>query len=137
MVRRDTEEITETNAADHDGIGEMVFAPRFADLETEREVGVGNARVDDRVLARGGGVQLAAECVEDLGDLERVVRGSALEQQVLDEVADAGLARRLVARAAADPPADGNGAHAGEPLRGDAKAAGQLGDLVLGHGWGS
>ena len=33
---------------------------------------VGHPRVDDRVLARGRRVQLAAELVEDLGDLERV-----------------------------------------------------------------
>ena len=39
------------------------------------EVVVGHARVDERVLARGGGVQLAAETVEDLGDLERAVAG--------------------------------------------------------------
>ena len=38
---------------------------------------VGDARVDDRVLARGRGVQLAAELVEDLGDLERRVAGSS------------------------------------------------------------
>ena len=36
------------------------------------EVLVRHARVDDRVLARGRSVQLAAEPVEDLGDLLRV-----------------------------------------------------------------
>ena len=36
------------------------------------ELVVGDAREDERVLARGRGVQLAPEAVEDLGDLERV-----------------------------------------------------------------
>ena len=42
-------------------------------VERRLEVDVGDARVDDRVLARGRRVQLAAEPVEDLGDLERAV----------------------------------------------------------------
>ena len=50
------------------------------------ELVVGHARVDDRVLARGGRVQLAAEAVEDLRDLLRRVVARALEEQVLDEV---------------------------------------------------
>ena len=58
------------------------------------EVVVGDARVDDGVLARSGCVQLAAEPVEDLCDLLRRVRVRALEEQVLDEVRDA---RALVA----------------------------------------
>ena len=55
------------------------------------ELVVGDARVDERVLARGGGVQLAAETVEDLGDLQRAVPVGSLEQQVLDEVRHARL----------------------------------------------
>ncbi len=47
---------------------------------------VGYAGVDERRLARGGRVQLAAEPVEDLRDLLRRVRAGALEEQVLDEV---------------------------------------------------
>ena len=42
-------------------------------VERDLELLVGDARVDDGVLARGGGVQLAAEAVEDLGDLLRAV----------------------------------------------------------------
>ena len=49
---------------------------------------VGDAHVDDRVLARGGRVQLAAEPVEDLCDLLRRVLLGALEEQVLEEVRD-------------------------------------------------
>ena len=58
-------------------------------LDRGREVLVRHARVDDRVLARRRRVQLAAEPVEDLGDLLRVVALRALEEQVLDEVRDA------------------------------------------------
>ena len=39
-------------------------------VERRLEVDVGHARVDDGVLARRRGVELAAELVEDLGDLE-------------------------------------------------------------------
>ncbi len=46
-------------------------------VERRLEVGVEHAGVDDGVLARGGGVQLPAQLVEDLGDLERA--SSALE----------------------------------------------------------
>ena len=42
-------------------------------VERGLDVVVRHARVDERVLARRGGVQLAAEPVEDLGDLERGV----------------------------------------------------------------
>jgi hypothetical protein len=55
-------------------------------VERRLQVAVGDARIDDGVLARGGGVQLPAEPVEDLGDLLRVVRARPLEEQVLDEV---------------------------------------------------
>jgi len=58
---------------------------------------VGDARVDDRVLARRRGVQFAAEGVEHLGDLLRRVGARAFEEQVLDEVGDTGLRVALVA----------------------------------------
>ena len=45
-------------------------------VECGLEPVVGHARVDDGRLARGGGVQLAAEPVEDLGDLLRAVRAA-------------------------------------------------------------
>ena len=98
------------------------------------QVLVGDARVDDRVLAGGGRVQLAAERVEDLGDLLRAVRARALEEQVLDEVRDAGLRVALVARAGADPEPERDGAHLREALRDDAFARVELGhDVLLSH----
>ena len=75
-------------------------------VERVLEVAVGDARVDDRVLARRRRVQLAAHLVEDLGDLLRVVGARALEEEMLDEVRDARLRVGLVARAGADPEAE-------------------------------
>ena len=90
-------------------------------VERDVDVVVGHAGVDDRRLARGGGVQLASHRVEQLGDLDGVVALRALEQQVLDEVRDAGPGRRLVARPGADP----------EPDRRRADAVDALGDDPL------
>ena len=75
-------------------------------VERRLDVILGDAPVDDGVLAGGGRVQLAAHPVEDLGDLERAVAARALEEQVLDEVRDACLRLGLVARAGADPVSD-------------------------------
>src|SRR5205823_15077846 len=88
----------------------------------------------DRVLARGRGVQLAAERVEGLGDLLRAVGRRSLEEQVLEKVGDAGLRVGLVARAGADPEADRDGAHVREPLRDHALAGVELGQDVALHG---
>ncbi len=85
-------------------------------IERLLDVHVRDASVDDGVLARGRGVQLAAELVEQLRDLERRVLARPLEQQVLDEVRDAGLGVGLVARAGADPVADRGRADVVEPL---------------------
>ena len=103
-------------------------------LERRLEPVVRNARVHDRVLARGSGVQLAAERVEDLRDLLRGVRRGALEEQVLDEVRDARLRGGLVPRAGADPEADRDRAHVREPLGDDALARIELGQDIPLHG---
>ena len=103
------------------------------DVERRLEVGVEDAGVDDRVLLGGGGVQLAAEAVEDLGDLHRRVARRALEQEVLDQVRDALLPAHLVARAGADPDADGDRAHRRDALGDDPLAAVQCCDRVSLH----
>ena len=93
-------------------------------VERRLEPVVGHARVDERRLARGGGVQLAAEPVEDLRDLLRGVRARALEEQVLDEVRDPRARVGLVARAGPDPEAERHGADARHVL-GDDPLAGR------------
>ena len=103
-------------------------------VERRLEVVVGDAGVDDRVLARGGRVQLAAEPVEDLGDLECAEPARSLEEQVLDEVRDARLRRLLVARAGADPVADRGRADVVEPLGDHPLARVELGQDPVLHG---
>ena len=107
------------------------------DVERPLEPVVGNPRVDDGRLARGGGVQLPTELVEDLGDLLRRVARRALEEQMLDEVRHAGACVGLVTRARADPEAERDRAHARDALRDDALARRELGELVLRHAAGS
>ena len=106
-------------------------------VERALEPDVRDARVDDGRLARGRGVQLAAELVEDLRDLLRRVPRRALEEHVLDEVRDARARIRLVARAGADPEAERDRADTRNALRDDALAAGELRELVLRHAAGS
>ena len=103
------------------------------DVERGLQALVRHARVDDRRLPRGGGVQLAAELVEELRDLLRRVARRALEEQVLDEVRDARAALGLVPRACADPEAERDRAHVRQALGDDALAGRELGQLVLGH----
>ena len=63
-------------------------------VERERQVLVEHAHVHDGRLAGREGVQLGAEAIGDARDLDLVVALAALEQQVLDEVRDAGLPGR-------------------------------------------
>ena len=93
------------------------------DVERRLDPVVRDARVDERRLARRGGVQLAAEAVEDLRDLLRRMGARALEEQVLDEVRDARARVRLVAGAGADPEAERDRADARDVL-GDHPLAG-------------
>ena len=106
-------------------------------VERSLEAVVGDPRVDDGRLARRRCVQLAAELVEDLRDLLRRVARRALEEQVLDEVRDAGACVGLVARARADPEPERDRPNAGDALGDDALARRELGELVLGHAGGS
>ena len=97
------------------------------------EMVVGDASVHERVLARGRGVQLAAEPVEDLGDLERAEALGPLEEQVLDEVRDARLGRLLVPRAGADPVAHRSRPDVVEPLGDDPFTRVELGQPPVLH----
>ena len=83
-------------------------------------------------LARRERVQLGAEAIGHAGDLDLVEALAALEEQVLDEVRDAGLGRPLVAGADADEDADRDRAHGVDLLGDDAKPAGECRLLVHG-----
>ena len=101
-------------------------------VERQRQVLVEHAHVHDGRLARRERVELGAEAVGDARDLDLVVALAALEQQVLDEVRDAGLGRPLVARADADEDADRDRAHRLDRLGDDAEAVGKR--CLLMHG---
>ena len=102
-------------------------------VERRLEPVVRHAGVDERRLARGGGVQLAAEAVEDLRDLLRGVRARALEEQVLDEVRDARSRVGLVARAGTDPEAERDRADVRHALGDHAFAGRERRDVVWLH----
>ena len=103
------------------------------DVERGLHLPIGDARVDHRVLPRGCGVQLAAEAVEDLGDLLCRVGVGALEEEMLDEMRGAGLRVGLVPRAGADPEAEGDRADIRDPFRDDSLARVELGEDVFLH----
>ena len=104
------------------------------DVEGDVDVVVGDAGVDDRCLTRGGRVQLASHCVEQLGDLDGTVALRPLEQEMLDEVRDTRARRRLVARAGSDPETDRGRADAVDVLGDDPLPARQRRESVLMHG---
>src|SRR5262249_10920093 len=89
------------------------------------------ARVVAHVLARGEGVELAAARLEAIGDLVGGAALRALEQHVLEEVAYADEARRLVAGSGLEPDAQGQRAAAGQRLAQDREAVGKLGALGM------
>jgi hypothetical protein len=97
------------------------------------EMVVGHAREDDGVLPRRRRVQLAAQPIEDLGDLLRRVALRAFEQEMLDEVGNACTLATLVTRACIDPVAERNRADVRQPLADDPLARVQLGKDVLLH----
>ena len=86
------------------------------------------------MLARGVGVEAAADPLDLLGDGAGGPAGRALERHVLEHVGHAVDFGRLVARADIDPDAERGRLQAGHVLADDAQAVGEGGDLDgLGH----
>ena len=83
---------------------------------------VQHAGVEAGGIAGGEGVDLPADGVHAPGKLRGGAVGRALEEHMLNEVGAALLAALFIARADADPDADGGGADAGHFLVGDAHA---------------
>ena len=104
------------------------------DVERRLQPIVRNARIEDGRLARRGGVELAAEAVEDLRDLLSGMLRGALEEQVLDEVGDPRAVIGLVAGACADPEAERDGANPGHLLTDHPLAGRKRRELVVLHG---
>ena len=101
-------------------------------VDGERHVVGQHAGVIGGLLARGVGVQLAADVLDRLGDAARRALLRALEGHVLEHVGDAVDLGRLVARAGVDPDADARGLHVGHGRGRDAQAVGKGGDLGSG-----
>ena len=78
-------------------------------VERERHVGREHARVISRALDAGGGVKVAADRLDLLGDLPGGSPAGALEGHMLQEMRDAVLVRPLVAAATAGPDAERGG----------------------------
>src|SRR3954452_17894939 len=95
---------------------------------------VEEARVDRRGLLAGAGIHLRAHAVEDLVDLDRAETVGALEQQVLEEMRDASLSRRLVPRSGADEHAQRDRADRGHCLGHHPNAGVELRQLVFSAG---
>ena len=79
-------------------------------VEGEREMLVENFRVVADQLLGGEGVEISADRIDGARDLFRGPVAGAFEEHVLDEVRDAVLLGRFVARSGADPDADRDGA---------------------------
>ncbi len=107
------------------------------DVDRHRQVGVQHAGEVAGAFLRRGGVGFPAHLVEGRGDFQGGAAPGALEQQVLQEVRGAVLARGLVAGAHADPETDGGRALARHRLGQHADAAGQDRTAHLGAAVGS
>ena len=102
------------------------------DVEGAHGVRPLHARVVGGVLLGRGGVGLAADEVEGLGDLAGGARGGALEHEVLQEVGRALLPGGLVAGPDAEPHAQARRSQSRHGLGDDAHPAGQ--DRAAQHG---
>ena len=94
------------------------------DVDGQRQVLVEHLEVIAGVFLRREGVDLAADRIHLLRDFFGTPAGRALEEHVLDEVRDAGMLGRLVARAARQPDADRDRAHVWHPLGGETDTVG-------------
>jgi hypothetical protein len=108
------------------------------EVHGQREMLVQDLHVEARVLLGGEGIHLPPHRIHGSGNLLGAAGGRPLENQVLDEVRDAGPLIGLVARARLHPDADGDRADVGHLLRDDPDAVGQQALPVLfSHGAGS
>ena len=80
-------------------------------------------------LDAGGGVEVAADRLDLLGDLARGAPRGALERHVLEQMRDAVLVRLLVAAAGADPDAERGGLQMRHAVGDDRQAGRKAGDF--------
>ncbi len=95
----------------------------------ERGILLQHLHVVGGVLARGVGVEVAADRLDLAAMCGGVAALGALEGHMLEEVGDAVLGLRLVAGAGGDIGAERDGLHRGHAFGDDRQAVGQAGDL--------
>ena len=116
-----------------DGVEERVEHDVAQDVDGQGQVLVEHLQMERRVLLGGERVHVAADRVDLGGDLLRRAVLRALEDHVLDEVADAGLRGHLVPAPPLQPHPDGHAAHVGHGLGDEGEAVGE--DFLRdGHG---
>ncbi len=96
-------------------------------VDGQREIAVEHVRVVAGVLLGGEGVQLTADRVHRLRDIDSRARRSGFEQQMLQEVRSTGHRGALVARSDAYPHPDRGRAHPGQVFGDYPQTAGQRG----------
>ncbi len=94
-------------------------------IEAKGSVVGEQSRVEHRHVARGIGVERAADVLDLLGDDARRPRGGTLEDHVLEQVRDAVGPRLLEPRAGVDVEADRDRLDVGHRLADDADAVGE------------
>ena len=94
---------------------------------------VEDLQVEGGVLLGREGIHVATDRVDLRGDLLRRARLRALEDHVLDEVADPGLGEGLVAASPLQPDPDRDAADMGHRLGEEGEAVGQ--DFLVDHGF--
>ena len=95
------------------GVERRVLQDVGQDVEGQRHVLLQHLGVIGGMVARGVGVDIAADRLDLLGDLARAAPRRALEGHVLEHVRHAVDVGRLVARAGIDPYAHRGGLHGG------------------------
>ncbi len=95
-------------------------------IDRELQVGVEHMRVVTGVLARGERVQLTADGIDSLRDVDRAARRGGLEQQVLQEVGGTRDASSFVAGTDTYPHPDRCRAHRRDVLSDHPESAGQI-----------
>ena len=101
------------------------------DVERERHILLQHLGVIGGALARGIGVEMAADRLDLLGDGAGAAPLGALERHVLEEMRDAVDLRRLVPRADIDPEAERDRVDRVDPVGDDPQAVGSVASCAV------
>ena len=107
------------------GLGHLRIAQDVAEnIHGQRHIAGQHPGIVGRALARGIGVQIPADILDLLGDLQRRAPGRALERHVLEEMGDTVLGGALVPGACIDPDPHGGRGKPRHVLCGDTETIG-------------